>query len=73
MCLCESYPERVSIEVPHHQHEQRLLQQSKHSADHRLHASQRPKVVGRIAGDNNNNVLIRPTLSLATKRYQYAA
>ena len=57
MCLCESYPERVSIEVPHHQHEQRLLEQSKHGTDHRLHAGQRPKVVGRIAGDRQQQRL----------------
>ena len=49
------YPVRVSIEGPHHQHEQRLLEQSEHSTDQRLHASQCPKVVGRVARGRQKN------------------
>lgn len=42
------HPVGVSFQRPQHRNEQRLLQQSKHSADHGLEACQGAKVVGRV-------------------------
>lgn len=43
-----SHPVGVSAHWSHHGDEERLLQQSDHSADHGLEACQGAKVVGRV-------------------------
>ena len=43
-----SYPERISSQGSHHGQKQRLLQESKHSADQRLHACKTAKLGGGI-------------------------
>lgn len=43
------HPVRVSVQRPDHDDEERLLQQSDHSADHGLQARQGAKVVGRVS------------------------
>lgn len=44
-----SYPVCISFEWSHHRDEEWLLQQSNHSTDHGLQASQGTKVVGWVA------------------------
>lgn len=52
VCVCvgaRPHPVRVSVQRPDHDDEERLLQQSDHSADHGLQARQGAKVVGRVS------------------------
>lgn len=54
MCVCVcvlmcAHPVGVPFQRSDHDEEERLLQQSDHSADHGLQARQRSKVVGRVA------------------------
>lgn len=43
------HPVRISVQWSDHGDEERLLQQSDHSADHGLKACQGAKVIGRVA------------------------